>query len=100
MNAAKVTPMNKRERFITMVQTGLVVHYIKKANDNNTLGCHEGAIDHLELAYQEDQAIQKIGLCGRCQRWGANVFSVKGWRHVKCVRLDESEARQLACEMS
>jgi len=52
MNAAKVTPMNKRERFITMVQTGLVVHYIKKANDNNTLGCHEGAIDHLELAYQ------------------------------------------------
>ena len=44
--------MNKRERFITMVQAGLLVHYIKKANDNNTPGCHEGSIDHLELAYQ------------------------------------------------
>ncbi len=37
-------------------------------------------------------SIQKIGRCGRCQRWGANVFSAKGWRHVKCVRLDESGA--------
>jgi hypothetical protein len=45
-------------------------------------------------------SIQKIGRCARCQRWGANVFSVKGWRHVKCLRLDESEAPQLAREMS
>jgi hypothetical protein len=43
-------------------------------------------------------SIQKIGRCGRCRRWGANVFSVKGWRHVKCVRLDESGAPQLARE--
>jgi hypothetical protein len=45
-------------------------------------------------------SIQKIGRCARCQRWGANVFSAKGWRHVKCLRLDESEAAQLARELS
>jgi len=33
-------------------------------------------------------SIQKIGRCGRCQRWG-KCISVKGWRHVKCVRSDE-----------
>jgi hypothetical protein len=34
------------------------------------------------------------------KRWQKDVFSMKGWRHVKCVRLDESEGPQLAREMS
>jgi hypothetical protein len=59
------------------------------------------SIDGLYMGQQRVRpSIQKIGRCGRCQRWGANVFSVKGWRHVKCVRLDESGAPQLAREMS
>lgn len=43
--------MDKKSQFITMVQTGLLVHYIKKASDNAP-GYREWAIDHLEEAYR------------------------------------------------
>jgi hypothetical protein len=41
----------KKAQFITMVQTGLLVHYIKKAGDKAP-GYREWAIDHLEEAYR------------------------------------------------
>jgi hypothetical protein len=43
--------MDKKLQFITMVQTGLLVHYIKKAGEKAP-GYREWAIDHLEEAYR------------------------------------------------